>query len=36
MDVRCVRDFIYIDIDRVKSIISQLEEGLIDQTQIFS
>ncbi|PAV12880.1 hypothetical protein ASJ81_19525 [Methanosarcina spelaei] len=33
MDVRNVRDFIYIDIDRVKSIISQLEEGLVDQTQ---
>ncbi|AKB35540.1 hypothetical protein MSSAC_0950 [Methanosarcina siciliae C2J] len=36
MDTRCVRDFIYIDIDRVKSIISQLEEGLIDQTEILS
>lgn len=36
MDIRRIRDFIYIDIDRVKSIISQLEEGLIDQTQILS
>ncbi len=36
MDIRRIRDFIYIDIDRVKSIISQFEEGLIDQTQILS
>ena len=33
MNVGRVRDFIYIDIERVKSIISQLEEGLINETQ---
>lgn len=34
METQCVRDFIYIDINRVRSIISQLEEGLINETQI--
>lgn len=33
MEIRCIRDFIYIDIERIKSILSQLEEGLIDETQ---
>lgn len=34
MEIRCIRDFIYIDIERVKSILSQLEEGLIDEMQV--
>jgi hypothetical protein len=33
MEILCVRDFIYIDIDRVKSISSQLECGLTDEIQ---
>ncbi|MDO5840827.1 MAG: hypothetical protein Q4Q27_12005 [Methanosarcina mazei] len=36
MNIRCIRDFIYVDIERVKSIISQFEEGVVNETQILS
>lgn len=36
IDIRCIRDFIYVDIERVKSIISQFEEGIVSETNILS